>query len=137
MGAAPLLGTQGIFDAVLAPLTPEADGRLTILAFEDHLLRRFGREEIIRLQPGEAFRILRGRADEVWILVDGSADLDLEDTRAVSPTSGERRSIKIVGPTRLLLPFGVRMDLRAVSPTLLLRIMTHSETEDRPSPEAA
>lgn len=136
MAAHPLPGPEGIHDALVTPLTPDEDGRLPILAFEDHLLRRFGRVEIVRLNPGLGFRVLRIKADEVWTLIEGSADLRLEDTRAGSPTSGARQSVVAESPTRVLIPFGVRLHVSTASAAVLLRVMTHSEAEDPPAREA-
>jgi hypothetical protein len=135
MAAFPSPPTAGIHDALVTPLRTDEGGRLSILAFEDHLLRRFGRAEIVRLAPGGAYQVLRVKADEVWTLVEGAAELRMEDTRAVSPTSGVSQTAVFDSPTRFLLPFGVRLRIRAVSASLLLRLMTHSETEDTPGPE--
>jgi hypothetical protein len=135
MEASPFPGTPRIHDALLTSLASDEAGRLAVVAFEDHLLRRFGRAEILRLRPGEGFAVLRVMADEVWTLIEGSAQLELEDTRAASPTTGARHSTKMDTPARLLLPFGVRLHVRATSPALLLRIMTHSDAEDPPAAE--
>jgi len=119
-----------IHDVLLTPLASAPAGRRAILSFEDHLLRRFGSAEVVRLGPGEAFRVLREKADEIWALLDGAADFLLEDTRPISPTLGVNQAVRMDSPARLLLPFGVRLLVRPDPRALLLRIMTHSEAED-------
>lgn len=121
---------SAIHDVVLTPLGSTPDGSRAILAFEDHLLRRFGSVELIRLGAGEAFRVLREMADEIWALLDGAADFELTDTRPASPTSGEAQSFHVDSPTRILVPFGVRLRVRPDPTASLLRIMSHSERED-------
>lgn len=130
---------SGIHDTLIAPLAPAPAGAasLAVLAFEDHLLRRFGSTEVIRLTAGADFQILRAKADEVWALLEGAAEFDLEDTRTFSPTCGAHQALHVVTPTRLLVPFGVRMRIQSAAETVLLRIMTHSEHEDPPMAESA
>jgi hypothetical protein len=125
-----------IHDALVTDLAPAA-GRLPIVSFEDHILRRFGAADILRLSGGEAVRALRASADEVWVLVEGAAHFLLEDTRPDSPTYGLRPHIQASRPTRLLLPFGVRLEVRADPEALLVRVMSHSEREDPPLAEAS
>jgi hypothetical protein len=128
---------SGIHDALIAPLAPAASGAasLAVLAFEDHLLRRFGSAEVIRLSAGADFQILRAKADEVWALLEGAAGFDLEDTRTFSPTRGAHQVLRVETPTRLLVPFGVRLRIQSTTETRLLRIMTHTELEDPPVAE--
>ncbi|MBF8255408.1 MAG: hypothetical protein HW375_315 [Anaerolineales bacterium] len=126
-----------IHDVLLTPLSSAPAGRQAILAFEDHLLRRFGSAEVVRLGPGETFRVLRGKADEVWALLEGAAEFQLEDQRSTSPTLAVSQAVRKETPTRLLLPFGVRLLVRPDPRALLLRIMTHSEADDPPLPENA
>jgi hypothetical protein len=78
---------------------------------------------------------LRAAADEVWALLDGSAEIHLEDTRPFSPTLGAQQTVRLEASTRLLVPFGVRMQLRANPTASLLRVMSHSEREDPPVSE--
>jgi len=127
----------GIHDVLLTPLSSAPAGRQAILAFEDHLLRRFGSAEVVRLGPGETFRVLRGKADEVWALLEGAAEIQLEDQRSTSPTLAVSQAVRMETPTRLLLPFGVRLLVRPDPRALLLRIMTHSEADDPPLSENA
>ena len=119
-----------IHDVLLTPLASAPAGRQAILAFEDHLLRRFGSAEVIRLGPGEAFRVLREKADEIWALLDGAAEFLLEDTRPTSPTLGVKQAVRMDSPARLLVPFGVQLEVRPDPKASLLRIMSHSERED-------
>jgi len=125
----------GIHDVLVTAL-PGSSSRQPMVAFEDHLLRRFGSAEILRLRSGEVFRVLRTTADEVWVLVEGAAHFRLEDTRSSSPTDGRRQQMRADRPTRLLLPFGVRLEVTAEPAAVLVRVMTHSEREDPPLAEA-
>jgi hypothetical protein len=127
---------DAIHDGLITPLAPSSRSwgeAMPILAFQDHLLRRFGRIELIRLRDEGEFEGRRTVADEVWALVEGAADVLLADERQDSPTRGARQSHRLEAPTRLLLPFGVHLRIVARSgAALLLRIMTHSEAEDPP-----
>ena len=126
-----------IHDVLLTPLASPPAGRQAILAFEDHLLRRFGSAEVIRLGPGEAFRVLREKADEIWALLDGAAEFRLEDKRSTSPTLAVSQAVRMDSPARLLVPFGVQLEVRPDPKASLLRIMSHSEREDPSLPENA
>ena len=126
-----------IHDVLLTPLSTAPAGRQAILAFEDHLLRRFGSAEVVRLGPGEPFRVLREKADEIWALLDGAAEFLLEDTRPTSPTLGVKQAVRMDSPARLLVPFGVQLEVRLDPKASLLRIMSHSEREDPSLPEIA
>lgn len=137
------MGTPGqpaseaaIHDVVVEPLNqgPGPGARLAVVSFDDHLLRRFGGAEVIRLPAGDVFPLLRDTADEVWAVLDGAADAELEDTRPDSPTRGARQHVQLEARTRLLLPFGVRLRLRAASEASFLRLMTLSEREEPPLP---
>jgi mannose-6-phosphate isomerase-like protein (cupin superfamily) len=122
-----------IHDVVVSQLHPE-DGRILALRRDDHLLRRFGAAEILRLNPGQTFGSLRKTADEIWAVLEGEADVRLEDQRPDSPTIGTSDSFRAVPDTRILVPFGVRAELRPVGSSLvLLRLMTHDATEDPPA----
>ena len=125
-----------IHDGLVAPLasSPRSGGEaVPILAFDDHLLRRFGSTELLRLRNKSEFDVRREVADEVWVLLEGAADFHLKDGRQDSPTRGVRQTHHLATPTRLLLPFGVHLRVVARSSlALLLRIMTHGEAEDPP-----
>jgi hypothetical protein len=122
-----------IHDVLLTPLAPASAGRQALLAFDDHLLRRFGGLEIVRLHRGDSLGVLRRVADEVWIMLDGAVDVRLEDTRPSSPTLGSAATFRLQTHHRLLLPFGVRGGVRADTAASLLRLMTHTEREDPPA----
>jgi hypothetical protein len=128
---------KAVHDVLVTPLPTGGPGALSILSFEDHLLRRFGSAQLVRLEPGETFSGLRASADEVWALIEGGAEFHLEDTRPISPTLGVLQSVVADGPTRLLVPFGVRLRVHPHPRAVLLRIMTHTEREDPPEPEGA
>jgi len=127
---------DAIHDGLVTPLAPSSrpwGEAMPIVAFQDHLLRRFGRTELIRLRDQGEFEGRRRVADEVWALLEGAADVYLEDGRQDSPTRGVRQTQRLDAPTRLLLPFGVHLRIVARSgAALFLRIMTHSEAEDPP-----
>ena len=132
-------GDGEIHDGLVTPLSTSVRPGVEVLplvAFQDHLMRRFGRAELLRLREGAEFTAWREVADEVWVLADGSAEFQLEDRRPGSPTRGSRQIHQFAEPARLLVPFGVRLRILSRSKaTLLLRFMTHSEIEDRPLPE--
>lgn len=113
--------------------SPSAGGRIGHLRNDDHLLRRFGALETLRLRDGEGFSVQRRVADEIWSLVEGTAKVRLEDRRPDSPTLGAVEVLELEHPTRLLVPFGVRTDFYAAPPgALWIRLMTHDLDEDPP-----
>jgi hypothetical protein len=122
-----------VHDVLVTPLPPSGAGPRPILSFDDHLLRRFGSAQIVRLAAGETFESLRAAADEIWALLDGRAEFRLEDTRTFSPTAGVLQSILAESPTRVLVPFGVRLRVTPRPTADLLRFMTHTEGEDPPA----
>jgi hypothetical protein len=95
----------------------------------DHLLRRFGHAEVIRLTDKSKPRMrVREVADEVWALVDGSAEFIWHDLRPGSPSNDRQYSITCDEPTLVLVPFGVAFGYRPVlTPVTLLRITTHAD----------
>ncbi len=114
------------------PKKSEQGARFTALAYKDHLLRRFGSLEVVRLTPGARLEpILREEADEVWVLVEGSADCVFRDLREGSPTSGRGFERTLTQPSRVFLPFGVAIGLSAGdSGAFLLRVATHQPGPD-------
>jgi mannose-6-phosphate isomerase-like protein (cupin superfamily) len=125
----------GVHDALVTPLALGGSGVHAVLSFDDHLLRRFGAAQVVRLDAGDRFRALRVTADEVWVLLEGAAEVRLEDTRPDSPTHDVRQAVALDAPTRLLVPFGVRFEVEARPRAVLLRFMTHTEREDPPTIE--
>ena len=103
-----------------------------LLRFEDHLLRRFGLAELVRAFPGASPRLrARPAADEIWILIEGTAEFVWRDTRSGSPTQGREDRLEYTEPTLVLVPFGVAFGFRAKKgPATLLRIATHTEDEE-------
>ena len=138
-GGASDTGDAEIHDGLVTPLSTSVrpgEEVLPLVAFQDHLLRRFGRAELLRLGDGAEFNAWREVSDEVWVLADGSAEFVLEDRRPGSPTRGASQIHQLAEPARLLVPFGVHLRILSRSKaTLLLRFMTHSEIEDRPLPD--
>jgi hypothetical protein len=100
----------------------------TLLQFDDHLLRRFGRMDLIDLHPeGELEPVLRQAADEIWIIVRGEVEGFWKDQRPNSPTFGLHEKHRLQAHSLALLPFGVAFACRAGSAgCLLLRVMTHA-----------
>lgn len=127
--------SAAIHDLLSTPLGSGSAARQALLAFDDHLLRRFGSLELVRLGPGDSIGVLRRRADEIWVLLDGSVDARLEDTRPSSPSLGATETLRFDSPHRFLVPFGVRLVVRAEAAATLLRLMTHTEGEDPPEAE--
>ena len=97
----------------------------------DHLLRRFGQAEVLRLSP-ESIPALRCRAvaDEVWCLLEGQIACRWRDTRNDSPSKDAVYSTTFDRPALMLVPFGVAFGCRALTEgCLLLRISTHADGE--------
>ncbi|MBX3047648.1 MAG: hypothetical protein KIT46_08520 [Anaerolineales bacterium] len=120
---------SGIHDMLLFPLEA-ADGQLTLLSNQQHLLRRFGQLDLLILAAGQAHNAgLRGEADRICFALDGRVDLQLEDRRPQSPSHGAAVSLTLdaAQPQGLLLPFGVACTLQAAGPARLLVLSTHSE----------
>lgn len=108
------------------------EGRLKAVSENDHILRRFGQIDLVQLTDGEAIAVHRKRgADEVWVLVQGLAELVLVDRREESPSFQTSKQINLQGvdPQAVLIPFGVAAELRPRSNGLLLRVSSHAETE--------
>jgi hypothetical protein len=102
--------------------------RAVALRFEDHLLRRFGEAEIVRLPAGSRLnQPAREIADEVWILVDGRAVFEWRDRRDSSPTNGATARLECDEPMALLVPFGVAFSLQAQTPLILVRLASHTD----------
>lgn len=112
---------------------PESSGeRLRVVSYSDHLLRRFGFAEVVRLdQDHQRESTLRELADELWALIHGSVEFSLHDRRVGSPSSGQTYKFQTRGPTLLLVPFGVELLIQAVDgPAELIRLATHEESAD-------
>lgn len=124
-----------IHDMLLRPLPAQAGPPGThwpLPSWDEPWLRRYGEAEVIRLGPDEpAFERMRRVADEVWALLEGEIDVMAEDRRPDSPTHHVQARFHFTEPTLVLIPFGVRLQLKATGPsTWLVRMATHSEAED-------
>ena len=124
-----------IHDLYTRPLRRKQDSegsKLLVLRYSDHLLRRFGLAEVVFLESGQVrHSSLREVADEVWALVEGNVRFSWVDQRSSSPTSGAIYDLDCDRPTLVLVPFGVRFEVRAVDgPAQLLRLATHESEED-------
>ncbi|HET7010416.1 MAG TPA: hypothetical protein VFI11_06545 [Anaerolineales bacterium] len=128
---------EGIHDVVLLRLWRDSAGegveRFVALQFEDHLLRRFGQTDVWHLAEGSRIdRPPQAMADEVWVLVEGKAAVEMEDRRESSPSAGAIARLAAAEPLAWLVPFGIAMRLHAESPAVLIRMATHS---DGPGPD--
>jgi dTDP-4-dehydrorhamnose 3,5-epimerase-like enzyme len=119
-----------------------SDEILTMLSFDDHLLRRFGQMGLVRRSPAALQALmLRAAADEIWVLVEGKVEALCRDLRPGSPSSALEVRYELSAPTRILIPFGVAFGWRAIEKTaLMLRCSTHQDgdhPEDRTIPSGA
>jgi mannose-6-phosphate isomerase-like protein (cupin superfamily) len=106
--------------------------RFAALRFHEHVLRRFGSLEVIKLTPqSKTEPLLRHEADELWVLVEGSVQCRWQDARPASPTAGEKFAINITQPAQIFVPFGVAFALQAGhTGALMLRAATHEPGTD-------
>jgi dTDP-4-dehydrorhamnose 3,5-epimerase len=106
-----------------------ADASVSLLRFDDHLLRRFGQVDAFRKSPGELKALsMRTVADEIWILLEGRAACRCHDLRSDSPSKDTNIEFILDAPARVLIPFGVAFGWRAIdNPTLMLRLSTHQD----------
>jgi len=123
-----------IHDLFIRPLLNVQDSvgaRLEVLRYSDHLLRRFGLAEVVFLESGKARpAALRKVADEVWALIGGRALFGWQDLRSSSPTFEAIYQLDCDQPTLVLVPFGVKFEVRAVgSLAQLLRLSTHASED--------
>ena len=120
-----------LYARTLEPLSTDRGETWPLLRFEDHLLRRFGLSELLRIVPERSSDLrVRPVADEIWILIEGAAEFVWHDIRPGSPTEHRKDRLTCVEPTLVLAPFGVAFGCRAVGgQASLLRLATHAETE--------
>ena len=106
-----------------------ADASLSLLRFDDHLLRRLGQVDAVRKSPGDLTNLsMRVVADEIWILLEGRAYCRCHDLRAESPSKDTTVEFELEAPARALIPFGVAFGWRALAkPALMLRVSTHQD----------
>ena len=106
------------------------DGRLVVLGENDHLLRRYGQVDVIKLEPGIPLETIRASgADEIWTLLEAEANLRLADLREESPTLDEMLEITLSGenPQAVLIPFGVGAQISTRVGAMLLRVTSHAD----------
>lgn len=123
-----------IRDLFIRPLEASREHGVTrwlALKDTDHLLRRFGEAEIIRLEPGHPIALtLRPVVDEAWAILEGVVEVLWHDLRPRSPTNGVRYQTALRRPTLLLAPFGVAFGARALEgAALLARFATHGRDD--------
>jgi hypothetical protein len=121
-------------DLFIRPLHPdlsEGHTRMTALRDDDHLLRRFGLAEVVRLCPTQELHLrLRSVADEVWALIEGAAEFHWQDRRPDSHAHGASHLLRAQQPHLVLAPAGVAFGVRALDqPALLLRLATHADND--------
>jgi dTDP-4-dehydrorhamnose 3,5-epimerase-like enzyme len=104
---------------------------MPLLAFEDHLLRRFGAASLVRMRSEQVYGPRARRvADEVWALVSGAVEVEWHDLRENSPTHRRRFRLTLDTPTLFLVPFGVAFACRCLSPeAALVAFASHAEEE--------
>ena len=111
--------------------TIEENGRtrLPVLGYDDHLLRRFGYVETLRIEPMPVDSLqVRAVADEIWTLMEGKVRFLWKDLRSTSPTQGMSFEIIASEPTLVLAPFGVAFGVEALEhQALLIRLATHAD----------
>jgi hypothetical protein len=111
--------------------TIEENGRtrLPVLGYDDHLLRRFGYVETLRIEPMPVDSLqVRAVADEIWTLMEGKVRFLWKDLRSTSPTQGMSFEIIASEPTLVLAPFGVAFGVEALEhQALLIRLATHTD----------
>jgi dTDP-4-dehydrorhamnose 3,5-epimerase-like enzyme len=105
--------------------------RMLALRESDHVLRRFGEAEVLRLDPGASPGIvLHLVADEVWALLEGSIEAFWQDRRPRSPSRGARVRDRFLSPVLMLAPFGVAFGVRALDEgAMLARFATHMQDD--------
>lgn len=124
-----------IHDLFIRSLHIERDSNgatLNVLRYSDHLLRRFGFAEVVFLESDQVRpAVLRDVADEVWALVEGSAQFRWLDRRSSSHTRDATYQLDCDQPTLVLVPFGVEFTVEAVGGSAqLLRLSTHEIDEE-------
>ncbi len=130
-----MVGSANIHDVWIRELSLDRTAygdRILALRFDDHLLRRFGSLEIIKLAPHSMTEpLLRDEADEVWVLVEGSVQCTWRDTREASPTTGDKMVCNLAQPAQIFVPFGVAFAVQTNDTgAVLLRAATHEPCPD-------
>ncbi|MDA1330438.1 MAG: hypothetical protein O3B43_05175 [Chloroflexi bacterium] len=108
------------------------EGRLVLLRNSDHLLRRFGKLELIELAEGEKMEVPAvDEADRIYFVSEGEANVALQDERQDSPSAGVRIELflRAEQPKGLLVPFGVDISIEVPTKTRLIMLSTHNDEE--------
>jgi hypothetical protein len=102
-----------------------------LLAFDEHLLRRFGLLQLVRKDQVTLKELsVRSVADEFWFLIEGKVQCIARDLREGSPTEGRELAFELSEPSRIMVPFGVAFGWSALGDSaLMLRCATHAEGE--------
>ena len=104
-------------------------GSLTVIKEGDHLLRRFGAVNVVRIEPEGSIQVYRQQADEIWAVLSGYVSLHLQDQRQDSPSQGTEVDLGISQdtPQAVLIPLGVLCKGSSTRGATLLRITTHQD----------
>ncbi len=118
-----------LFIGKLKAIEEGGEVRIPILSFNDHLLRRFGFVDSVRLEPGYQSGLnVREVADEIWACLSGKVLFHWLDLREGSPSFNRCHELLLQEPTLALVPFGVAFGIRTFDePAYLIRLSTHLE----------
>jgi hypothetical protein len=118
-----------LFIRKLSAIEQHGEIHIPILAFDDHLLRRFGFAESVRLEPEHQSDMkVREVADEIWASLGGEALFRWRDLREESPSYEQCYERMIQEPTLALIPFGVAFGVQTFNkPVHIIRFSTHLE----------
>lgn len=115
-------------------------GALTLLRNSDHLLRRFGRLDVLDLAAGEQAPLsVRGEADRFLFPIGGEVSIAMLDLREQSPSRGANVDLTLSAeaPQGVLVPFGVALSMHAKAAARLIVLSTHSEEHPQDRAPAA
>jgi dTDP-4-dehydrorhamnose 3,5-epimerase-like enzyme len=120
----------GFFIRIMETERSEGTERWHVLVDSDHLLRRFGELELIRMTGGDHEQpFLREQADEIIALIEGNFELRLRDHRPESPSCEATTSLNVSEPSIALIPAGVVFGIKpGDAGATFLRITTHARS---------
>ena len=109
---------------------PRDVGQVRVVSEHDHVLRRFGQVDLIKLTAGEKQKqAARPEADQIFSVIQGNVTLELQDDRQESPSAGIQQviSLSAADPVSILIPFGVVCEIECEREALLARVTTHAD----------
>ncbi len=108
------------------------EDRLLILSENDHLLRRFGKLEVVNFSAntGSQFHLMKN-ADQIMALIEGNLTLELIDLRKISPSFGSKMLIKMSDSKArgILVPFGVASSISSEQNGKVIWLSTHANED--------